>query len=586
MDGQRIITSRESIVADDVPGSIAIIGGGAIGVEFAYIYRMYGADVTIIELLPRIVPNEDEEISQQLERAFTRHGIKMQTGAGVTAAQPDATGVTLTIEKDGATETARFDKVLVAIGVQPNTEDLGLESVGVATDRGYVTIDDRMATNVPGIYAVGDVTGKLALAHVAFAQGVTAVEAIAGEETQPLDYTFMPRATYCHPQVASFGLTEAQAREQGYDVKIGRFNVQGSGKAVAMGENDGLVKLVIDANYGELLGGHMCGPEVTELLAELQMTHLLEGTTLELGWAVHAHPSVAEMVHEAALDAEGPPLPYVARRPHLIQTPRGSPMLKAADVPELTKTDLLGFYRQMKLIREFERESERQYTRGNIKGFLHVYNGEEAIAVGAINTLREDDYIVTHYRDHGQALARGMGSKEVMAELMGIHRLQQRQGRLHALFSSERNFMGGYAIVGGQLCIAAGIGLASSIGATTRWFFAFSRRRRHEGEFHEAMNLAAIWNLPVIFFCEHNLYGMGASSKETLVMWDPSRDGRPYGMDRYEVDGNDVLEVRDLMQKINAASAPARAPPSSSLAPTACAAIPSPTRPTIAPTMK
>ena len=305
VDGQRIITSRESIVADDVPGSIAIIGGGAIGVEFAYIYRMYGADVTIIELLPRIVPNEDEEISQQLERAFTRHGIKMQTGAGVTNAQADATGVTLTIEKDGASETDHFDKVLVAIGVQPNTEDLGLESVGVATERGYVTIDDRMATNVPGIYAVGDVTGKLALAHVAFAQGVTAVEAISGEETQPLDYTYMPRATYCHPQVASFGLTEAQALEQGYDVKIGRFNVQASGKAVAMGENDGLVKLVIDANYGELLGGHMCGPEVTELLAELQMTHLLEGTTLELGWAVHAHPSIAEMVHEAALDAEG-----------------------------------------------------------------------------------------------------------------------------------------------------------------------------------------------------------------------------------------------------------------------------------------
>jgi dihydrolipoamide dehydrogenase len=305
VDGERIITSRESIVAEDVPETIAIIGGGAIGVEFAYIYQMYGAEVTVIELLPHLVPNEDEEICQQLERAFTRYGIKMQTGAGVTGAQADATGVTLTVEKDGVTETSRFDKVLVAIGVLPNTEDLGLETVGVATERGYISIDDRMATNVPGIYAVGDVTGKLALAHVASAQGVTAAETIAGEETQPLNYAFMPRATYCHPQVASFGLTEAQAREQGYEVKIGRFNVQGSGKAVAMGEMDGMVKLVIDANYGEVLGGHMCGPEVTELLAELQMTHLLEGTTLELGWAVHAHPSVAEMVHEAALDAEG-----------------------------------------------------------------------------------------------------------------------------------------------------------------------------------------------------------------------------------------------------------------------------------------
>lgn len=213
--------------------------------------------------------------------------------------------MTLTIEQDGVAETARFDKVLVAIGVLPNSENLGLEAVGVETDRGYIVIDDRMATNVPGIYAVGDVTGKLALAHVASAQGVIAVETIAGEETQPLNYAYMPRATYCHPQVASFGLTEAQAIEQGYEVKVGRFNVQASGKAAAMGENDGLVKLVVDAKYGEILGGHMCGPEVTELLAELQMTHLLEGTTLELGWAVHAHPSVAEMVHEAALDAEG-----------------------------------------------------------------------------------------------------------------------------------------------------------------------------------------------------------------------------------------------------------------------------------------
>ena len=305
VDGQRIITSREAIVADEVPGSIAIVGGGAIGVEFAYIYRMYGAKVTVIELLPRIVPGEDEEISRQLERAFAREGIELRTGAGVTAAQVDAAGVTLTITRDGATETARFDQALAAIGVQPNTENLGLESVGVATERGYISIDDRMATNIPGIYAVGDVTGKLALAHVASAQGVAAVESIAGAETQPLDYTLMPRATYCHPQVASFGLTEAQAREQGYAVKIGRFNVQASGKAVAMGETDGLVKLVIDANYGELLGGHMCGPEVTELLGELSMTKLLEGTTLELGWAVHAHPTIAEMVHEAALDAEG-----------------------------------------------------------------------------------------------------------------------------------------------------------------------------------------------------------------------------------------------------------------------------------------
>lgn len=230
-------------------------------------------------------------------------------------------------------------------------------------------------------------------------------------------------------------------------------------------------------------------------------------------------------------------------------------MLKAVEAPELTKSDLLEFYRQMKLIREFERESERQYTRGNIKGFLHVYNGEEAIAVGAINTLRADDYIVTHYRDHGQALARGMTSKAVMAELMGKATgcSRGKGGSMH-LFSAELNFMGGYAIVGGQLCIAAGIALAVQYrGGDQVALCFFGDGAVNEGEFHEAMNLAAIWKLPVVFFCEHNLYGMGASSKETLVMWDSLHEmAAAYGMARYEVDGNDVLAVRGLMRKVNA----------------------------------
>lgn len=230
-------------------------------------------------------------------------------------------------------------------------------------------------------------------------------------------------------------------------------------------------------------------------------------------------------------------------------------MLKAVEAPELTKSDLLEFYRQMKLIREFERESERQYTRGNIKGFLHVYNGEEAIAVGAINTLRADDYIVTHYRDHGQALARGITSKAVMAELMGKATgcSRGKGGSMH-LFSAELNFMGGYAIVGGQLCIAAGIALAVQYrGGDQVALCFFGDGAVNEGEFHEAMNLAAIWKLPVVFFCEHNLYGMGASSKETLVMWDSLHEmAAAYGMARYEVDGNDVLAVRGLMRKVNA----------------------------------
>jgi dihydrolipoamide dehydrogenase len=305
IDGDKVITSRESIVLSDLPSSIAIVGGGAIGVEFAYIYKMYGVQVTIIEMLPRLVPNEDEDISAQLERAFKRHRIDFLTGAGVTGVDTTGPGVTVNLDKDGAVQTLECDKVLVAIGVQPNVEDLGLETVGIATDRAGIIVDDKMATNVVGIYAIGDVTGKMPLAHVASAQALVAVETIAGLETQPLDYTYMPRATYCMPQIASFGLTEAQAREQGNDIKVGTFNVQANGKALAMGETAGLVKLVVDAKYGELLGGHMIGPEVTELLGELSMTRMLEGTTLELGSAVHAHPSLSEMLKEAALSAQG-----------------------------------------------------------------------------------------------------------------------------------------------------------------------------------------------------------------------------------------------------------------------------------------
>lgn len=305
VDGDKIITSRESIVMKDLPSSIVIVGGGAIGVEFAYIYKMYGVQVTIVEMLPRLVPNEDEDISAQLERAFKRHRIDFLTGAGVTGVDTSGSSVKVTVEKDGAAQTLECDKVLVAIGIQPNVEDIGLETVGIATDRTGIVVDEKMATNVAGIYAIGDVNGKMPLAHVASAQAMIAVETIAGLETQLLDYTYMPRATYCMPQIASFGLTEAQAREQGRDINVGTFNVQANGKALAMGEGSGLVKLVVDAKYGEILGGHMIGPEVTELLGELSMTRLLEGTVLELGWAVHAHPSLSEILKEAALGAQG-----------------------------------------------------------------------------------------------------------------------------------------------------------------------------------------------------------------------------------------------------------------------------------------
>ena len=305
VDGSRIITSRESIVLSDLPQSMIIVGGGAIGVEFAYVYAMYGVEVTIVELLPRLVPNEDEDISAQLERSFRSYGINVMTGAAVTGVQTRPDGVTVSVDQGGAVQSMDTGLVLVAVGVQPNVEELGLESAGVAVDRAGIVVDEYCATNAPGVYAIGDVTGKMPLAHVASAQAVTAVEHIMGMEPQPLDYVHMPRTTYCNPQIASFGLTEVQAREQGYEVSVGVFNALANGKALAIGETEGMVKLVVDSRYGELLGGHMIGPEVTELLGELSMTRMLEGTTLELGWTVHAHPSLSEMLKEAALSAQG-----------------------------------------------------------------------------------------------------------------------------------------------------------------------------------------------------------------------------------------------------------------------------------------
>lgn len=306
VDGETVITSREAIVLREVPESVAIIGGGAIGVEFAEVYHSYGAEVTIVELLPRLVPLEDEEISAQLEQAFRRRGIDFMTSASVQRIDVGAGEAAVRlIDGEGAEVTLECDKVLAAVGIEGNVDGIGLDAAGVRCERGFIVVDDYMRTSAPGVYAIGDVTGKLPLAHVASAQGVLAAETIAGLDSQTLDYGLMPRATYCRPQIASFGLTERQAIDAGYSVNVGKFPLTASGKALAMGEAQGLVKLVADAEIGELLGAHMIGAEATELLGEVGLSRLLEGTTTELGWLVHPHPTISEAIKEAALAAEG-----------------------------------------------------------------------------------------------------------------------------------------------------------------------------------------------------------------------------------------------------------------------------------------
>jgi len=306
VDGQKVVTYLEAILQEKLPQSVIVIGSGAIGVEFSTVWNSYGVDVTIVEMLPRLVPLEDEEVSTELARAFKKRGLKALTGHKVESVEATETGVKVTVSADGQAKVLEAEQALVAIGFRPNSKGLGLEDVGVKiSERGFVEIDERMATNVPGIWAIGDVTGKLMLAHVGSAQGIICAEHIGGHETVKLNYEMMPRATYCQPQVASFGITEAQAKERGFDVKIGRFPFQANGKALGLGEGAGWVKMVVDTKYGEILGAHMIGPEVTELLPELTLAQMMELTPAEIARNVHAHPTLSEALMEAAHGAEG-----------------------------------------------------------------------------------------------------------------------------------------------------------------------------------------------------------------------------------------------------------------------------------------
>lgn len=306
VDGKLIVSYLEAILQEHTPESVVIIGSGAVGVEFATVWNSYGVDVTIVEMLPHLVPLEDEEISLELEKAFKKRGIQFMTDHRVEALEIKGEKVNITISHDGEKQQLVADQALVAIGFSPNSQGLGLEDVGVAvSEQGLIEIDERMETNIPGIWAIGDVTGKLMLAHVGSAMGIVCAENIAGVETFTLDYEMMPRATYCAPQIASFGLTAAEAENRGYEVNIGRFPFQANGKALGLGESTGWVKLVTDVKYGEILGAHMIGPEVTELLPELTIAQMMELTPAEVARNVHAHPTLSEALMEAAHSAEG-----------------------------------------------------------------------------------------------------------------------------------------------------------------------------------------------------------------------------------------------------------------------------------------
>jgi len=304
-DGKKIIGYREAMTLPKLPKKMVVVGSGAIGSEFAYFYNAMGVDVTIVEFLPNIVPLEDEDVSKQLERSFKKAGIKVMTNSSVESVDTKGAGCKVLVKTKKGDDTIECDVVLSAVGIKSNIENIGLEQVGIITDRDKIIVNDFYQTNIPGYHAIGDVVPGHALAHVASAEGIICVEKIAGVHVEPLDYGNIPGCTYCSPEVASVGMTEKAALEKGYEIKVGKFPFSASGKASAAGHKDGFVKLIFDAKYGELLGGHMIGYNVTEMVAELVAVRKLETTGHELIKTVHPHPTMSEAIMEAAAAAYG-----------------------------------------------------------------------------------------------------------------------------------------------------------------------------------------------------------------------------------------------------------------------------------------
>jgi dihydrolipoamide dehydrogenase len=304
-DGEKIIGYRQAMTLSKQPKKLVVVGSGAIGVEFAYFYNAIGTEVTIVEYLPTIVPVEDEDVSKQLEKSFKKAGINVMTNASVESVDTKGNGCIVTVKTAKGEEKIESDVVLSAVGIQANIENIGLEEVGIIVDKGRVLVNDYYQTNIPGYFAIGDVVPGPALAHVASAEGIVCVEKLAGHHPEPLNYGNIPGCTYCSPEVASVGMTEKAAKEAGYEIKVGKFPFSASGKASAAGAKDGFVKLIFDAKYGELLGGHLIGANVTEMVAELVAVRKLETTGEELIKTVHPHPTMSEAIMEAAAAAYG-----------------------------------------------------------------------------------------------------------------------------------------------------------------------------------------------------------------------------------------------------------------------------------------
>ena len=580
------IDSDQILELTEIPGRLAVIGGGVVGMEFAAMFAALGTKVTVLEMLPQVLPMVDADLVAVYTKHLAGLGGDVHTNAKVKEIAKRNGALQVRFSSGGEGGAVDADQVLLAVGRVPYTQGLEAEKAGVKLERGRVVVDEHLHTTADGVWAIGDVIGGIMLAHVASYEGVLAIENIVGHADRTPDYHAAPNCIYTDPEIAHVGLGEIEAKEKGLDVKVGRFPFTASARALTLGQPEGFVKVVADASSGRLLGAHIVGPRATDLIAEATLA-VQNGLTLEqIDLTIHAHPTLPESLMEAALAAQGRAIHITNRRGVGATSPPAGTVPAAATSPasgevrqtanaqnheqkmsapvksktpqppaaitskslELTKQNrdfLLGLHRQMQLIRRFEERAQEQYTKAKIGGYCHLNIGEEATVVGGIHALKLNDYIFTSYREHGHAIARGIDPRAVMAELFGKETgtSHGRGGSMH-MFDAKLRFMGGYGIVGGHLPLAAGGGWAVRYRKEKDVVFCmFGDGATNIGAFHESLNMSKVFDLPVVWFCVNNRYGMGTPVEKASAVADIYKKACAYDMESIQIDGMNLREV-------------------------------------------
>jgi dihydrolipoamide dehydrogenase len=593
------IDSDQILELKNIPGRLAVIGGGVVGMEFAAMFAALGSKVSVFEMLPQVLPMVDADLVAVYVKHLAGMGGEVHTNAKVEEVAKNKGALQVRFSSGGEGGSFDADQVLLAVGRVPYTQGLEAEKAGVKLERGRVVVDQHLHTTADGVWAIGDVIGGIMLAHVASYEGVTAVENIVGNANRIPDYHAAPNCIYTDPEIAHVGLGEKDAKDQGFDVKVGRFPFAAAGRALTLGQTEGFVKVIADASSGKLLGAHIVGPRATDLIAEATLA-IQNGLTLEqIDLTIHAHPTLPESLMEAALAAQGraihipnkrvtPPTPAAPDLPlagegnangeavqvHNREQQLTAPVKTATPVPptaitpkslELTKENrdfLLSLHRQMQLIRRFEERAQEQYTKAKIGGYCHLNIGEEATVVGGILALKLNDYIFTSYREHGHAIARGIDPRAVMAELFGKETgtSHGRGGSMH-MFDAKLRFMGGYGIVGGHLPLAVGGGQAIKYRKQKDVVMClFGDGATNIGAFHESLNMSKVFDLPVVWFCVNNRYGMGTPVEAASAVAEIYKKACAYDMESIQIDGMNLREVMlktsEIVEKTRADSQP------------------------------